>query len=155
MRALASSLIVLALLFGVGCDSGSDESSDVERFLGTWQAVSVKDSAGDKTAEFQTEINSVVVLLRTDNTYRLDVDYRESSNQADVTLEGDYSLQADGQALLLDIGFGGSVIQVEMIYRFVNDQTVELEGDALLVNAVVGSDLFTGRVTLTIARVTT
>ncbi len=126
-------LAALALL-PAGCDSNDDGPTDAERFVGTWAATGVRDSAGDQSAEFAALVNSLAAVLQAGDenpAFTLTVDYKDDSGQEDRVFSGTYAVD-DGPRTLTFMITGSA--SVPFNYAFENDSQATLSARADIVN---------------------
>ncbi len=158
MRRYLSIAGVLALLalpswLSAGCDSNDDDGpTDAERFVGTWVATGIEDSAGDQSAEFVALVNSLVAVMEAGDTpaFELTVDYKDDSGRPDLELAGTYAVDDGPRHLTLTINTGANL---PFTYVFQSDSQVALSAPAALVNPVFNPTTpYEGTVTVNIQK---
>lgn len=147
LKVLFSLLLLVAV--AVGCDSNEDDPSDAERFVGNWQLTALSDAGGDKLAAFSQAANSLTANLTASNQFTIVVDYKEELGLEDQTIAGTYQVQEGARQLVL-IPPGGQ--QIPFAYEFEEDDVVELSVQSVFVNALFGTEAYTGTVRLTIEK---
>ena len=162
MRRYLSIVGVFALLalpswLSAGCDSSDDDGpTDAERFVGTWVATGIEDSAGDQSAEFVALVNSLVVVMEAGDTpaFRLTVDYKDDSGRADENLDGTYAVDDGPRHLTLTISTDAPTgANLPFTYVFQSDSQVALSAPAALVNPVFNPTTpYEGTVTVNIQK---
>lgn len=149
-----ATLALAALLALAGCDSGGDdddEPTDAERFVGLWTAVQVEDSEGDRTAEFDEGVGTLVFAFEQDGTYDFSVTPGDGGGLA-IEDETYVVNESAGTVALSGLPALG---QVTLGYDFEGDALLELSADENLVsifNVLAGEALLSGTVTLTLSR---
>jgi hypothetical protein len=147
---LYSTLAVLVLVSFVGCDS-DDEDDPADVFVGTWALTGIEDDTGDLTAALQQTVNSLTIVFEEDRDYVLNLDYNEvaeAAGQTDVTLSGTYSATETQLNLVVpDLG-----VTLPLNYTVVNNDQIELSGQAALINQIFGVNTYQGTVTITVTR---
>ncbi len=152
MRKLSTFLWMLTLAaWFAGCDSGGEEQlSAAEKMLGAWSLTGVSDGSGDQTPTFQENFDGVEVAFNGDQTYTLDVD--ASDDTQDVALSGPYVINEAAGTLSLTVTFAGAQLPLSLNFAFVNDDTLRLSGPSGLLNPLLGTTL-EGDVSMTFARI--
>jgi hypothetical protein len=134
-----------------GCDS--TDTSDLDRFIGTWTLTEARDAEGDKTAVFAA-LGSLTLTLNDDDTHLLEIDLTDPEGE-DVSLPGTYTVSEVEQLLQLAITFGGVPVNLPFDYSIEDEDTIVLTAGSAVIVALLGEagSLLVGDVTLTIERV--
>lgn len=152
MRKLTSILLLaLIAIVGIGCDSNSDETTDTDRFIGSWALTGASDSTGDQSVAFGTAFSSVVLTNVSDGTFAIAVTPRQG---AATTISGTFTIVEASKTITLRAAVGGQTIPLNFTYSFTSDTVVSLKSDtttAVLLNSLFGTTL-EGQVTITITK---
>lgn len=150
-KLLYSTLAVLVLVSFVGCDS-DDEDDPADVFVGTWALTQIEDTVnGDLTGPLQQTVNSLIVTFEANRDYELVLDYNEAAEaagQTDVMLSGTYSA-TETQVSLVVPSLG---VTLPLNYTVINNDQIELSGQAALINQVFQVNTYEGTVTITVTR---
>lgn len=147
-----SSLLLIALLAVVstGCDS-NDESSDADRFVGTWTLTGISDASGDRLADFGAGFSSITLVNAADGNFTINVTPRQG---APMAITGTYTVIENSKSIVLRASVGGQTVPLNFTYTFASDEQVALKSDtttAVLLNNLFGTTL-QGQVTLTVTK---
>ncbi|MDZ4699559.1 MAG: hypothetical protein SH809_07630 [Rhodothermales bacterium] len=149
LPALAFFLLVFV---AVGCD-GTEDTSDLEQFIGTWELTGASDEEGDKTAVF-SQLGTLTLSLEEEGSHALTVDI-VAPEEEDVSLAGTYTVNEATRQLLLAVTFSGVPFSLGFDYVIEDADTIVLTADSTVLVALLGAEagsLLTGDVTLTIER---
>lgn len=156
MRKLLYSLFAFALLAtAVGCDS--DDEDDDNPFEGEWELVTISDTGGeggasrDLTVPFFQGVDRLTADFDEDMDFELFVDYNaagEAAGNTDLTLTGTYTFTASQ----ISLSVTAPPVQLNLDYDEISSEEIELSGNAQVINAIFGTQLYQGTVTLTIQR---
>jgi hypothetical protein len=115
MRVLRLALLA-AVCATAGCDStGDGDALTAAFFVGNWGLVSVSDSNGDRTADFDAAVDDLSLDFESDADFAMAVDYSAPVNAGgtpDTTFTGSYAVSSGGN-LVLTIGDVGLSLGVE------------------------------------------
>ena len=143
LYAVLSLVIVMAY---AGCDSNDDEEDNV--FVGSWELTTISTTEqGDLTPIFFMAVESLTADFQ-EETYVLDLDYREEANNSDVSFTGPYTF-TDTQIRLTVTALN---VTLPLNYNVVTNDRIELSGPAPIINSIFQTDLYQGTVTITIER---
>jgi len=151
MRRLLSILIpvLFVAFFASACDSNEDESDD-QILLGDWTVVKARSDDGDLTADLNNAGRLSVSFDANNYTIRFDAVVDEN----DRVENGSYRVE-NGKLTLNVTVLGVPVpVPVPITYRFVDDDTLELEFSGIaadIVNQVLDAD-YDGDIVLTLER---
>lgn len=146
------SVLVLALvvaLAAVGCDSAEDDPSDAERFVGTWTMVGLSDGDGDKMTDFNQVADGLTANLSADGQIVINVDYKEGTGLQDRTIPGTYEVNEGAKVLVVNPPTGQSI---SFQYEFDSNTRATLSAASQFINALFGTEAYTGTVTITIEK---
>lgn len=149
MRRLLSILIpvLFVAFFASACDSNEDESDD-QILLGDWTVVKARSDDGDLTADLNNAGRLSVSFDANNYTIRFDAVVDEN----DRIENGSY--RVENGKLTLNVTVLGVPVPVPITYRFVDDDTLELEFSGIaadIVNQVLDAD-YDGDIVLTLER---
>jgi hypothetical protein len=140
--------ILLAFLIFAGCDS-NDVLSDAQLFIGDWRLAEISDAEGDRTAQFGA-LGTIETTFAAGGQYQLVFD--AAGGGQDVQLGGTYQVfPADG-VLRLMVPTGQFILPVDLQYRFLNDNSVELLIDAAILGTIIQAANYTGQVRMALSR---
>lgn len=119
-------IAVLIAVAGVGCDS-ADDTTDLDRFVGSWKVTAMSDAEGDQWAEFSSMYTSVVMTLAGDGTSTIVVTPRQG---AAASVSGTFTVVEESSILAIVSVAGNQAVPASYTYSFVSDDVVRLTADA-------------------------
>ena len=139
MRKLSFLFLVFGLLL-VGCDSdsGSDDASDAELFVGSWALGGISDSEGDRTAAFVQGFNSVAIGFTSGEQFTLAVD--AVIDEADANYSGTYTISEATSTVSVSLNVGGQPFPLSFTYEIEDDSHITLQASST--TAVLLASLF-------------
>jgi hypothetical protein len=146
-------LMLIAGLLATGCDSGDEDQSDLERFLGTWELTRAADMGGtrDQTAVFES-LGVLTLEVGEDGTFILGLNYIDVEEE-DLSLGGDYTVNEAIRTLILLVDQEGLQVPLSFTYTCEDDETALLYIDSTTLRLLLGSAVeIEGTVELTIEK---
>lgn len=154
MRKLSVYILLFGLmLVGVACDnSGNNDPSDGDAFIGSWSLGGVNDAQGDRTAAFVEGFNSVIIGFQRDGGFTLNVD--AVVDAGDANYSGEYGIVESNTTVSVSIVANGTSLPLTFSYNIVNDKQIKLtaSGTTSALLASLFSTSFTAPVTITLVK---
>ncbi len=156
MKKIKYSLFLMlfgVLAFAQGCDSGGSGdgggSSVMSDLAGTWGFGGLTDGNGDRTATFEMNYNSVVIIFTEAGSFTLNVDAIDDAG--DATYSGTYEVDEGASTLTV----AGTDTPLTFTYNLVNSATVTLTatGNTGILLGVLFSSALVDPVTITLISV--
>jgi len=168
-------LALLALSFvAVGCDSGEDEATDAELFVGTFNVTKLehnvtassatqvtgvlKSAPNSSQTPFPYTVDDIKVTLTEAKTFTITVNYRAEINGApaaqggrpDQTVAGTYTIAEASKTLTLNIT--GFSTPVQAAYTISETGQATLSVPSVVFNQIFGVTMYQGTVRITMQK---
>lgn len=162
MKPLFRSLLLVALVLGLGaCDSGDDSATDAELFVGTWAVTKITNNSSSSNPQDVTPllfgsngtVNSFTLKFNGNGTYELRVDYKNAS-QTDLMVPPSpqqasvftYSLNEATGKLTLALPVGQGVSPQTVDYSLSSETMLTATIASQIMNSLFGTTLYQGNV---------
>lgn len=157
MRKLSLIMMIFGLLVFTACDSdsGSDDTSDKDAFVGNWNLAGFSTGGQDITTVVGSQYSQFSIEFTSNDGAQLTVVNVETPNEPTI-IAGTYSVNESDNSIALDVSVQGTDVTLSFNYEIVNNNqivltasssTALLMGSPLLLNTSLADP-----VVLTVAR---
>ncbi len=144
MRRLTNLLFVLLMgVFSVGCDSDSNNMSDMDQIVGTWALTNVTDANGSALAAFGAAFSSVVLTNAANGSFTMNVTPSAQNPAVIPPITGTFSVNESTSVFTLNVT-SPVPAPLAFTYAFSTEDTVDLTAGAttsVLLNTLFGTTL--------------
>ena len=141
--------VALTLVFTVAACDGSEDLSDAELIVGSWDLSGVVDGAGDQMASFNQNYSSFAATFNSDGSVTIVL--VPTGTAPDVNINATYTIDEANGTVGITTTVSGLLVTIPFTYDFTDEDTLELTASAALLGQVLQTSL-SGTATVTLTR---